>query len=69
MQNLKIWEEKIKEERKKTTFKNYIKNIVSRQPLIFNQNNKEISRFPETNRIKTINLKTFEETRDNLTKN
>jgi len=67
MNNLKHWQEKIKQKRSKTEFRDFLKEIVSWTPVIFYKNNKMISRYPKTSRIKwTIDVKEFENQRDNL---
>ncbi len=54
MPNLNKWKNKFKERRKKTNFRDYLKEIVSWQPLTFYKNNGKISIFPESNRRKDL---------------
>ncbi|MDD3793946.1 MAG: hypothetical protein PHI37_03980 [Candidatus Gracilibacteria bacterium] len=54
MQDLKIWEDKIKEKRKKTNFRDFVKEICSWQPLSFYNIDGKVSRYPKSNRIKII---------------
>ena len=54
MSNLKHWQEKIKEKRKNTDFRYYLKEIASWCPLNFQKVSWIISRYPDENRIKKI---------------
>jgi hypothetical protein len=54
MQDLKIWEEKIKEKRKNTEFRDFVKEIASWLPLSFYKEGAMISRYPIKKRIKKI---------------
>jgi hypothetical protein len=54
MQSLKVWEEKIKEKRKNTDFRDFLKSVPSWFQIMFYKNNGLISRFPESSRIKNI---------------
>jgi hypothetical protein len=54
MQDLKIWEEKIKEKRKNTKFRDFVKEIASWLPLSFYKEGAMISRYPTKKRIKKI---------------
>ncbi|MDD5770397.1 MAG: hypothetical protein PHE25_05500 [Candidatus Gracilibacteria bacterium] len=68
MQDIKIWEEKIKEKRKKTSFHKFFKEICSWSTSTFHRNEKYISRYPSTNRSpKLVSNKEFNENRDELT--
>ena len=70
MSNIKQRERKIQEKRKQTPWKVFIKEICSRQPLVFYKNSGKISRYPETWRIGTlISQKDFHDQRDFLVKN
>jgi DNA-directed RNA polymerase delta subunit len=51
MQDLNYYKEIIKDKRKKTNFRDYIKEIASHFPLSFYKNSEVISKFPETDRI------------------
>ena len=51
MTNLKHWQEKIKEKRKQTSFRDFMKEVASWQPFIFHKNSWYISRFPDSDRI------------------
>lgn len=67
MLNLKIWEDKIKEKRKKTDFRDFVKEITSWYPLVLNKNNWLVSRYPDTHRVWwVLSYEEFEESRDNL---
>lgn len=52
--DIKIWEEKIKEKRKNTDFRVFIKEIASWFPVTFYKNNSLISRYPVNDRIKKV---------------
>jgi hypothetical protein len=39
MTNIKHWQDKIKEKRKKTNFRDFLKEIVSWSPIVFYRNN------------------------------
>ncbi|MDD5770495.1 MAG: hypothetical protein PHE25_05995, partial [Candidatus Gracilibacteria bacterium] len=69
MQDIKIWEEKIKEKRKNTDFRDYVKEIASYYGIVLHKNNGLISRYPKTDRIGEV-LKTtdYEDIRESLTK-
>jgi len=54
MQDLKIWEDKIKEKRKNTEFRDFLKSVSSWFQIMFYKNDGLISRFPKTPRIKNI---------------
>ncbi len=67
--NLKNREEKIIEKRRKTIFRDFIKEVASRIPLIFYKENGLISRSSQTERIwEIISAKEFEQIRNNFTK-
>jgi hypothetical protein len=68
MQDLKIWEEKIKEKRKDTNFRDFIMEIWSCFPLMFYKNQWFISKYPSgTERIWLLTSPIeFEKNRDNL---
>lgn len=68
--DIKIWQDKIKQKRKQTEFRQFLKEIVSWCPIVFNKNSWYISRYPQTDRIKwLIPLSEFEENRDLVNKN
>jgi len=70
MQDLKYYQDKIKQKRMKTPFRDFLKEIVSWIPIVFYKNNWIVSRYPKTNRIKwVLSIKNYEENRDNLIKN
>ncbi len=46
--------EKIKNKRKQTLFRDFLKEIVSRQPIVFYKTDGVVSRFPKTDRIKSV---------------
>ena len=54
MQDLKIWEEKIKAKRKQTDFREFVKEIASWQPLTFYNINWKISRYHKSNNFNII---------------
>jgi len=54
MQNLKYWQEKIQEKRKQTSFRDFIKEIASWQPIVFHKSWWLVSRFPETSRMPEV---------------
>jgi hypothetical protein len=65
MQDLKIREEKIKEKRKQTPFREYVKEIASRSPLVFHKNNGLVSKYPAVERLgKIIPNKEYQAQRD-----
>ena len=69
MSDLKYWQDKIKEKRKNTNFRDFIKEIASFRTLAFYKNNSYVSIFPETDRVYSlISHSEFSENRDNLTK-
>ncbi|NUJ98244.1 hypothetical protein HGA92_05750 [Candidatus Gracilibacteria bacterium] len=68
MQDLKIWEEKIKEKRKSTEFRDFVKEICSFSPLHIYKINGFLSKFPSSDRIYGVqDGLVFEENRDTLT--
>lgn len=69
MASLQKWENIIKEKRKDTPFRDFLKEIVSWKPLVFHKNNWLISVYPESERIKKIcTFDEFEKNREELTK-
>ena len=65
MSNLKHWEDKIKQKRKNTDFREFVKEIASWIPIILNKNFGKLSRYPDTDRV--FNLTdpiVYEESRD-----
>jgi hypothetical protein len=54
MQTIKYWEGKIKEKRKNTEFRDFVKSVPSWFQIMFYKNDGLISRFPESPRIKNI---------------
>jgi len=65
MSDIKQREEKIKEKRKQTPFRDYIKEIASRTPLVFHKNNGLVSKYPPVGRLgKVIPNKDYQEQRD-----
>ncbi len=68
MHDLKIWEEKIKEKRKSTEFRDFVKEICSFSPLHIYKINWLLSKFPLSDRIYWVqDWLVFEEIRDTLT--
>ncbi len=68
MQNLNYYKEKIKEKRKQTKFRDFLKEIPSWLPLTFHRNDWLISRYPVTERSKVMDYEKFEKYRDDLIK-
>jgi hypothetical protein len=69
MKNLNYYKEIIKEKRKKTNFRDYLKEIVSHFPMTYYKNCGIISKFPESDRVgKVIKAKDFAEKSDELLK-
>jgi len=69
MKDLNYFKEKIKEKRKQTSFRAYIKEIVSHFPMTYYKNSGVISKFPESDRVwKVISAANFSKNADNLTK-
>jgi hypothetical protein len=70
MQDIKHWEEKIKERRKQTPWRDFLKEIVSRVPLNIYKFNGKTSRYPQTERIPhLLEANTYEEERSLFTNN
>jgi len=67
MQSLKIWEDKIKEKRKQTPWREFLKEISSWMPLNLYKNQSLISRFPPIKRCNIVSTKQFEQERETLT--
>ena len=68
MKDIKYFQEKIKEKRRKTSFRDFLKEITSWMPYSFNKNNWMISRFPESSRINVVSNKDFNSIRDDLSR-
>jgi len=66
--DLNHYKNKIKQSRKNTDFKQFVKEIMSWTPLVFHRNNGLISRWPDTDRVKICSIKGFNESRDDLIK-
>jgi len=67
MTNRKEYAQKIQEKRKTSNFRDFIKEIASRCPIIFHRNNNQISRYPETERSPKVRAnKMFEQERWNM---
>lgn len=67
MPDLQYWQEKIKERRQSTPWRDFIGEIASRYPVTFYKYRTQISRFPNTKRISNIiEYKVFDENRDDL---
>ena len=66
MEDLKHREEKMKEKRKTTSWRDFLKEIGGRFPLILYKNDKMISIVPPTERIPIREHKLFEQERDNF---
>lgn len=54
MSNLQYWEEKIKNKRKQTEFRDFIKEVASWFNVMFYKNNGLVSRYPETDRVRHL---------------
>jgi len=67
-ESLNYYKEIIKEKRKQTSFRDFLKEIVSWHPFILNKNSWLVSRFPKSSRVKICDKKEFEENRDDLVK-
>jgi len=61
MSNLEKWENIIKEKRKKTNFRDFIKEIPSWLWMVFYRNEGVISRYPHTDRSKICDVKVFDD--------
>jgi hypothetical protein len=57
MWDIKHWENKIKEKRKKTQFRDFVKEITSWTVLNLYKNKWKICKYPDTGRIKNIDTK------------
>jgi len=68
MNNLQHRQIKIQNKRKKTEWKQFVKEICSRKPSNFYQFDGMISRFPNTSRAKVVSKEEFYAWRDNLLK-
>jgi len=68
MQSIKHWEEKIKEKRKQTPWREFLKEIASWFPVNLYKNNNLISRYPLLGRINIKSTKEYEEEREKYTK-
>ncbi len=67
MQTLQSWKEKIQEKRKNTSFREYVKQIVSWFPVVFHKTQGYMSRYPQTERIWDVSAnKDFAVIRDGL---
>lgn len=65
--NLDTWKQKIREKRKNTPFRQYLKEIASWKPFSFYKNAWMVSRYPPEGRIKNIiSIKEFALIRDNI---
>jgi len=69
MSNLKYWQNKIKEKRKDTDFRDFLKEIASWVPLNLHKKSWWLSRYPDTERIKNVvSEKEFYEQNDTFIK-
>ena len=69
MPDLSHRQQKIQEKRKQTSFRDFVKDILSWYPLVLNKRNTLISLYPDTERsCPIVPHKTFLEEVDNLTK-
>ncbi len=67
--NLDTWKQKIREKRKNTPFRQYLKEVASWKPFSFYKNSGMITRYAPEGRVKNIvSIKKFTEIRDNLPK-
>jgi len=68
MQDLKYYQDKIKEKRMKTPFRDFLKEISSWCSFVFNKNKWLISKYPNTPRINICSMDDFNKNVDNLVK-
>lgn len=54
MTTIQLRVDQIKTKRKQTPFRDFLKQIVSRQPIVFYKTDGVVSRFPKTERIKSV---------------
>jgi len=54
MTDLKYWEEKIKERRKQTSFRDFLKEVCSWYSVMFYKNKGNVSKYPETKRVVNV---------------
>ena len=67
MSDLKHRQTKIQTKRKLTPWRDYVKEIVSRFPMVFHKTQGHMSRYPDTDRIGTLSSnKEFEKIRDTM---
>ncbi len=66
MTTLEKWEDIIKEKRKNTSFKNFLKEIASWRTVTFYKNNNLISKYPKECLKKIVDNLSFEKNRDSL---
>ncbi|USN57718.1 MAG: hypothetical protein H6767_04995 [Candidatus Peribacteria bacterium] len=67
MSRIQHWQEKIKEKKKQTSFRDFLKEITSWKPIILYKNTGYISRYPEVSRIKhLVSSQKYQELRTTL---
>ena len=66
MSNLQYRQEKIQQKRKQTPWRDFVREICSWYPFMFYKNNGLNSTIKSNDRIKVIDHKHYEDTRDNL---
>ena len=58
--DLKYWQEKIRDKRKQTNFRDFVREIACWYPIVLNKKDGSLSRYPETNRSPlTVSIKEF----------
>lgn len=68
MPDLKAWQSKIQDKRKKTNFRDFLMDFSSCLPVVFHRNNNLISRYHKNSFINICSREEFEKGRDNLMK-
>ena len=66
MTDLKQREDKIKEKRRQTSFRDFVKEMGSFIPVVLYKGKGEISRYPETDRLRVVPTNEYEDMRVDL---
>lgn len=69
MSNIKHWEEKIKQRRLHTPFREFIRDFASKVPIMLYRHPQGVSRYPVSDRIITFPTDEFELMKDDFVKN